>query len=38
MNEEKRTTDLNGHLSIRDSTVTSCQKGSHLHINRPLIE
>ena len=27
---------LNGHLSIRDSILTSCQqKGSYLHIKRP---
>ena len=29
---------LNGHLSIRDCTLTSCQKGSYLHINSPIIE
>ena len=34
----KRATGLNGHLSIRDFTLTSCQKGSYLYINRPMIE
>ena len=29
---------LNGHLSIRDFTLTSCQKGSYLYINSPIIE
>ena len=32
------TMGLNGHLSIRDCTPTSCQKGSNLHINSPIIE
>ena len=32
----KRPMDLNGHLSIRDSTLTSCQKGSYLQINSPI--
>ena len=36
--KEKRPNGLNGHLSIRDSTLTSCQKGSYLHINRTIIE
>ena len=26
---------LNGHLSIRDFTLTFCQKGSYLYINSP---
>ena len=34
----KRPTGLNGHLSIRDFTPTSCQKGSYLYINNPIIE
>ena len=34
----KRPTGLNGHLSIRDLTLTSCQKGSNLYINSPIIE
>ena len=34
----KRPTDLNGHLRIRDFTLTSCQKGSYLYINNPIIE
>ena len=29
---------LNYHLSIRHSTLTSCQKGSYLHISCPIIE
>ena len=29
---------LNGHLSIRDFTLTSCQKSSYLYINSPIIE
>ena len=29
---------LNGHLSIKDSTLTSCQEGSYLNINSPIIE
>ena len=31
-------TGLNSHLSIRDFTPTSCQKGSYLCINSPIIE
>ena len=34
----KRPIGLNGHLHIRDFTLTSCQKGSYLHINSPIIE
>ena len=36
----KRSMGLNGHLSIRDSTLIFHQKGSymHLHITRPIIE
>ena len=34
----KRPTGLNGHLSIRDFTLTSCQKGAYLYINSPIIE
>ena len=30
--------NLNGHLSIEDSTLTSYQKGSYLHIKMPIIE
>ena len=26
------------HMSIRDSTLTSSQKGSYLHISSPIIE
>ena len=33
-----RPTDLNGHMSIRNVTLHSCQKGSYLHINKPIIE
>lgn len=33
----KRPTDLYGCMCIRDSTVTSCQKDSNLHINRSII-
>ena len=29
----KRPTGLNGHLSIRDSTLTSCQKGSYQQLH-----
>ena len=36
--KEKRPNGLNGHLSIRDSTLTSCQKGSYWHISCPIIE
>ena len=36
--QDKRPTGLNGHLSIRDFTLTSCQKGSYLYINSPIIE
>ena len=28
----------NSHLSIRDSTMTSWQKGSYLHIKWPIIK
>ena len=41
MNTLKRPTWLNGHLSIRDSTLTSCQKGSLiliLHIDRSIFK
>ena len=38
MLDNKRPTCLNGHLSIRDFTLTSCQKGSYLYINSPIIE
>ena len=33
-----RPTGLNGHLIIRDSTPTSCQKGSYLHNDSPVIQ
>ena len=33
--DNKRPTGLNGHLSIGDFTLTSCQKGAYLHINKP---
>ena len=36
--KNKRPTGLNGHLSIKDFTPTSCQKGSYLYINNPIIE
>ena len=36
--KNKRTMGLNGHLSIRDSTPTSCHQVSYLHINSPIIE
>ena len=26
-----------GHLSIRDFTLTSCQRGTYLHIKSPII-
>ena len=35
-NVNKRPTCLNGHLSIRDFTLT--EKGSYLYINSPIIE
>ena len=34
----KRPSVLYGQLSIRDSTLTSCQKCSYLYINSPIIE
>ena len=34
----KRSTGPNGHLSIRDFTLTSCQRGSYLYINSPIKE
>ena len=34
--KNKRPTGLNGHLSIRDFTLT--YKGSYLYINNPIIE
>ena len=34
---DKRPTDLNGHLSIRDFILNSCQKGAYLDINSPII-
>ena len=34
----KRHKGLNRHLSIRDSTMTSCQKSSYLHISCPIIQ
>ena len=33
----KRPQGLNGHLSNRDFTLNSCQKGAYLHINSPII-
>ena len=36
--KNKRPTGLNGHLSIRYFTLTSCQKGSYLHKKGPIIE
>ena len=30
----KRPTGLNGHLSIRDFTLNSCQKSAYLHLDR----
>ena len=38
LKKNKRPTGLNGHLSIRDFTLTSCQKGSYLYINSPIKE
>ena len=38
MKFNKRPTGLYSHLSIRDSSLTSCLKGSYLHINNPIIE
>ena len=35
---DNRHRGLNGHLSIRDSTLASCQKASYLHSNRIIIE
>ena len=35
--ENKRPTGFNGHQSIRDFTLNSCQKGAYLHINSPII-
>ena len=34
----KMPTGPNGHLSNRYFTLTSCQKGSYLYINNPIIE
>ena len=34
----KRPTGLIGHLSIRNFTLTSCQKGSYLNNNSPFIK
>ena len=34
--ENKKLIGLNGHLSIKDSTLTSCQNGSYLHTNSPI--
>ena len=34
----KRPKGVDGHLSIKDSSLTSCQKGSYLHISCPIIE
>ena len=36
--KNKRATGLNCHLSIRDFSLTSCQKGSYLYINSPIKE
>ena len=33
----KRPTGLNGHLSIRDFTLYSCQKGAYLHLSSIII-
>ena len=33
----KRPEGLNSHLSFRDFTLTSCQRGSYLYINNPII-
>ena len=38
VHRNKRSTGLRGLLSYRDFTLTSCQKGSHLHINSPILE
>ena len=34
----KRPKGLNGYPSIKDSTLTSCQKSLYLHISCPMIE
>ena len=34
----QRPTGLNGHLSIKDSTLTPSQKGSYLHTNKLVTE
>ena len=36
--KNKRPSGLNGHLSIRDFTLTSCQRCSYLYINSPVID
>ena len=33
----KRPTGLNGHLSIRDFTLNSCQKGAYLYLSSIII-
>ena len=33
----KRPTGLKGHPSFRDFTLTTCQRGTYLHINSPII-
>ena len=38
VSSNRRPKGLNGHLSIRDSTLTSCQNGSYLYIRYPIIE
>ena len=38
LKENKRSTGLKGHVGIKDSSLTSCQKGTYLHINSLIIE
>ena len=35
LNSNKRPTSLNGHLSIRDITLTSCQRRGHIAYQQP---
>ena len=36
--EEQGPTGLHGHQYVRDSSLTSSQKGSYLHVDRPIIK
>ena len=33
----RRPKGINGHLGIRDFTLTSCHKGAYLYINSPIL-